>query len=176
MADFLCEGGNLVATDLVPQGSDSFLKLWQRDVRVRLSCFCTDRLQTVAGQHKVSQADQMQVSTDSLPRLHVVIAQPKFAAQFLEQHFDVPSLFVNLNDVAIAPRQFIGRDCQHFGPGISGTIRKHDANVIDLRKSAVRRRDSHPSPATITFQSDAVPGVLQNARCQRFERTCQWAR
>jgi len=95
---------------------------------------CTEAIGRVVGQRKMTQGHQMQVSDDSDPGLHLVLAESERALQFLHQDFDCPTRFVDHQNLPRVEVRGIGGDGQDVLPAVARAFRE-DVRTPPLRGS-----------------------------------------
>ncbi len=168
MADHVCESLDLIVTDGLAEVGESVLAARERNPCV-LSGWSIQAHQRMAGQREMGQADEDQMPVDSVPAKHLVLAEPQ-AAQFLEQDFDRPASFVNLDDVSGTPIRVIGGDGEQIPPGIARPLREHDSHGADPFQLAIHRGDAHAPPAPIALHPDLLTTMFEDSRPEVFEQ------
>src|ERR1043166_3474622 len=162
---------DVVAANLTAQGVESFLKPRQQNVLVRVFGFGTDSLEAVVGQRQMGQATKMQMSFNPLPLLHLILAEPQRSLQFLEQHFNHPTSFVDGHDVTCLQAARIGDDGHQILPRIAWPFAQHNANPADLLEQAVRERNGRPTPTARPTHADPLSMMLEQAWAEVADRS-----
>src|SRR6266508_322098 len=90
---------DLIPGDLSAQCGQALIHGGQFNLLVCCGGLCTECTEASVGQQQMGQAAQMQVSQDSIPVQHLVIAQPQVLVQLFEQHLDQPTHLIDRYDL-----------------------------------------------------------------------------
>lgn len=168
MADALSEVLDLIVSGRLAEVVESLPAARERDPCV-LAGWSAQSLERMTGQREVGQADEDQMRVDSVPAKHLVLAQPQ-AAQFLEQDFDRPASFVDLDDVSGRAARVVGGHVEQIPPGIARPFREHDSHGADPFQLTVHRGNAHISPTAITLHPDLSTPMFQDPWSELFEQ------